>query len=238
MQMTLIGDRSIGIAASAIVIAPACRAISVARSHADARRPLAGLTVKPMDVSASMIWTVVSLAALLILAAVALTILRRRSEPISSWRPRVEPTTLPSWALPASEEDEPPPLPTRYGTWTPTIACSDRGEFAAQLLEAAGNYSIRGRDTDVDCELTFFLRLSNAIGDAFVDGLPVVAANDIEVADASLEELDGSYRDNIPLRPVIFKNDTRLYLGVGGREFRSGPTYRLRFRASYETAAG
>jgi hypothetical protein len=102
----------------------------------------------------------------------------------------------------------------------------------------AGNYSIRGRDTDVDCELTFFLRLSNAIGDAFVDGLPVVAANDIEVADASLEELDGSYRDNIPLRPVIFKNDTRLYLGVGGREFRSGPTYRLRFRASYATAAG
>jgi hypothetical protein len=195
------------------------------------------LTVKAMDISASMIWSVAGIAVLLILAAVLLTVLRRRSETIPSEHPRIEPTTRPSWAQPAPVDVDEPLLPTDYGTWTPTIASGGEGEFTAQILDVTGNYSVRGRDADVDCEVTFLLRVSNAVGDAFVDGIPVIAANDIEVPDASLEEIEESRRDRIPLRPVIFKNDTRLYLGISGREFRPGPTYRLRFRASYEAAA-
>lgn len=188
-----------------------------------------------MDVS--IFWIVFGLAALLILAAGLLMVSRRRSEPIPFEHPRIEPVTRPSWAEPVPEDEPPPPppspLPTQHGEWTPKVSCSDGGSFAPQFVDAIGNYFIRGHDATVDCEVAFHLNLSNAIGDAFVDGIPIVAANDTEVVDASLEELEGAARDRIPLRAVIFKNDTRMYLGISGREFRCGPTYRLRFRARY-----
>lgn len=191
-----------------------------------------------MDISETAIfWTIGGLAALVVLAAVVLAIsLRRRSDSMPSEHPRIEPTTRPSWAQPAPDE-EPPEIPTRYGAWAPTVGCNDQREFAVQLLEATGNYSIQGRDADVDCELTFLLRAANAVGDTYVGGMPFAADSDVEVYDASLEELDAASRDDIPLRAVIFRNDTRVYLGIAGQEFRSGPTYRLRFRASFEAAA-